>query len=87
MVEPTKTQDRIFTSNVNSGTISIIEKVVLPAPGSASRRSSAASTARPSRKDLHITNNVASGRACEGFDVGINGTESGPPTHKTIRLR
>src|SRR5690242_6382743 len=33
MVLADETQNRIFTSNVTSGTISIIEQIVLPAPG------------------------------------------------------
>src|SRR5215470_3386782 len=76
MVVADETQNRIFTSNVNSGTISIIEQVVLPAPAPPP---GAAVGATPSaqgtpRKDSQITN-VPSGRGCEGFDVGIHGTE------------
>ena len=69
MVFVDQTQDRIFTSNVNSGTISIIERVVAPAPGPA-----AAQPQGPPRKDSQITN-VPSGRGCEGFDVSIDGRE------------
>ena len=78
MVLADETQNRIFTSNVNSGTISIIEQVVLPAPGAPS---GAAPGAVPPpqppgtpRKDSQITT-VPSGRGSEGFDVGINRTE------------
>jgi DNA-binding beta-propeller fold protein YncE len=74
MVVADETQDRIFTSNVNSGTISIIEKVVLPAPGPPPGAATPPQPQGPQRKDSQITN-VASGRGCEGFDVGINGTE------------
>lgn len=78
MVVADETQNRIFTSNVNSGTISIIEQVVLPAPGSPPGTAPAASPSPQAqgspRKDSQITS-VPSGRGCEGFDVGINGTE------------
>lgn len=78
MVVADETQNRIFTSNVNSGTISIIEQVVLPAPGPPPGAAPAASPSPQAqgspRKDSQITN-VPSGRGCEGFDVGINGTE------------
>jgi len=78
MVVADETQNRIFTSNVNSGTISIIEQVVLPAPGPPPGAApGAVQPPQPQgmqRKDSQITN-VPSGRGCEGFDVGINGTE------------
>jgi YVTN family beta-propeller protein len=67
MVEVSESLDRIFTSNVSSGTISIIEQVALanadygPPPGGA-------------RKTWHVTN-VASGRGSEGFDVSPDGQE------------
>jgi YVTN family beta-propeller protein len=71
--------DRIFTSNVNSGTISIIEQVMSsfppqarppgggPPPGSGLPPGSA-------RKTWQITN-VPSGRGSEGFDVSPDGKE------------
>jgi DNA-binding beta-propeller fold protein YncE len=78
MVVADETQNRIFTSNVNSGTISIIEQVVLPAPGPPPGAAPGAAPPPqppgPQRKDSQIAN-VPSGRGCEGFDVGINGTE------------
>jgi len=74
MVVADETQSRIFTSNVNSGTISIIEQVVLPAPGPPPGAAPLPQPQGPQRKDSQITN-VPSGRGCEGFDVGINGTE------------
>jgi DNA-binding beta-propeller fold protein YncE len=79
MIVADETQDRIFTSNVNSGTISIIERVLAPAPGPPPRPSSASTTPPPQpqgtpRKESKITS-VPSGRGSEGFDVGINGTE------------
>ena len=77
MVVADETQDRIFTSNVNSGTISIIERVVLPAVGPPPGAAPGAAPPQPQgsqRKDAQITN-VPSGRGSEGFDVGISGTE------------
>jgi DNA-binding beta-propeller fold protein YncE len=77
MVVADETQNRIFASNVNSGTITIIEQVVLPAPGPPPGAQSATpppQTQSAQRKDSQITN-VPSGRGSEGFDVGINGTE------------
>jgi DNA-binding beta-propeller fold protein YncE len=74
MVVADETQSRIFTSNVNSGTISIIEQVVLPAPGPPPGAAPQPQPQGPQRKDSQITN-VPSGRGCEGFDVGIHGTE------------
>ena len=77
MVLADETQSRVFTSNVNSGTISIIEKVVLPAVGPPPGAAPGAAPPQPQgpqRKDAQITN-VPSGRGSEGFDVGISGTE------------
>ena len=74
MVVADETQNRIFTSNVNSGTISIIEQVVLPAPGPPQGAAPPPQPQGPQRRDSQITN-VPSGRGSEGFDVGINGTE------------
>jgi|KBSMisStandDraft_5_1062788.scaffolds.fasta_scaffold00871_14 YVTN family beta-propeller protein len=77
MIVADETQDRIFTSNVNSGTISIVERVLAPAPGPPPGASVAAPQPQPQgspRKDSQITT-VPSGRGSEGFDVGINGTE------------
>jgi len=56
--------DRVFTSNVNSGTISIIEQASPANPGPQG----------PPRKTWQITN-VPSGRGCEGFDVSPDGKE------------
>jgi YVTN family beta-propeller protein len=59
MIFADETQDRILTSNVNSGTISIIERFELAAPG-------------PPPGAPHKTwrvANVPSGRGCEGFDI------------------
>jgi DNA-binding beta-propeller fold protein YncE len=81
MVVADETQDRIFTSNVNSGTISIIEHIVAPAPGLPPNTPPAGGAPPPAnqpqgtpRKDWQITN-VASGRGSEGFDVSIDGRE------------
>jgi DNA-binding beta-propeller fold protein YncE len=80
MVIADETQDRIFTSNVNSGTISIIEHIVAPAPGpppGAPTGGAPPPVNQPQgtpRKDWQITN-VVSGRGSEGFDVSIDGRE------------
>jgi DNA-binding beta-propeller fold protein YncE len=80
MVIADETQDRIFTSNVNSGTISIIEHIVAPAPGpppGAPAGGASPPVNQPQgtpRKDWQITN-IASGRGSEGFDVSVDGRE------------
>jgi DNA-binding beta-propeller fold protein YncE len=74
MVLADETQNRIFTSNVNSGTISIIEQVVVPAPGPPPGAAAPPQPQGAARKDSIITT-VPSGRGSEGFDVGINRTE------------
>ncbi|HTU35402.1 MAG TPA: YncE family protein [Candidatus Acidoferrum sp.] len=58
--------DRIFTSNVNSGTISIIEYVTPPSPGF--------TPPGGLRKTWEVTD-VRSGRGSEGFDVSPDGKE------------
>src|SRR6267378_2085810 len=60
MVAVNESLDRIVTSNVSSGTISIIEQVSLPT-GFA-------------RKTWRVTN-VTAGRGAEGFDVSPDGKE------------
>ena len=60
MVAVNESLDRIVTSNVSSGTISIIEQVSL-------------ATGSP-RKTWRVTN-VAAGRGAEGFDVSPDGKE------------
>jgi DNA-binding beta-propeller fold protein YncE len=80
MVVADETQDRIFTSNVNSGTISIIEHIVAPAPGPPPAPTAGGAPPPANqpqgtpRKDWQIAN-VASGRGSEGFDVSIDGRE------------
>jgi YVTN family beta-propeller protein len=72
--------DRIFTSNVNSGTISIIEQLAAPMPPGPSPGAPAGTAPTPSgpgggpRKTWEITN-VASGRGAEGFDLSPDGKE------------
>lgn len=58
--------DLIFTSNVNSGTISIIEHVTPPSPGF--------TPTNGLRKTWQVTD-VRSGRGSEGFDVSPDGKE------------
>ena len=60
MVAVNESLDRIVTSNVSSGTISIIEQVSLPTG--------------PPRKTWRVIN-VAAGRGAEGFDVSPDGKE------------
>jgi len=60
MVAVNESLDRIVTSNVSSGTISIIEQVSLPTG--------------PPRKTWRVTN-VAAGHGAEGFDVSPGGKE------------
>lgn len=61
MVVVAKTLDRIFTSNVNSATISIIEQVSQPGPGTP-------------RLTWEVTN-VSAGHGVEGFDISPDGKE------------
>jgi YVTN family beta-propeller protein len=66
MVIASESGDRIFTSNVNSGTISIIERAEASSPGP------------PAQNGPHKTwviANVPSGRGSEGFDVSPDGKE------------
>ena len=58
--------DRIFTSNVSSGTISIIEYITPPSPGF--------TPPGGLRKTWEVTD-VHSGRGSEGFDVSPDGKE------------
>jgi YVTN family beta-propeller protein len=65
MIWVAQSLDQIFTSNVNSGTISVIEQVMpnlgfTPPPGT--------------RKTWEVTN-VRSGRGSEGFDISPDGKE------------
>src|SRR5439155_15669404 len=72
--------DRIFTSNVSSGTISIIEQVAAPMPPGPPPGAAASAGPTPggpgsgSRKTWEVIN-VASGRGAEGFDVSPDGKE------------
>ena len=61
MVAVAKTLDRLFTSNVNSATISIIEQLSQPGPGGP-------------RLTWEVTN-VPAGTGCEGFDISPDGKE------------
>src|SRR5215469_3573124 len=80
MVDVASSLDRIVTSNVSSGTISIIEQVTAPSPGPPP--ASAPGGPPPSygappgdtRKTWEVTN-VPSGRGSEGFDVSPDGKE------------
>lgn len=60
MVAVSENLERIVTSNVSSGTISIIEQISL--------------STGPPRKTWRVTN-VAAGRGAEGFDVSPDGKE------------
>jgi YVTN family beta-propeller protein len=59
MIAVTESLDRIVTSNVSSGTVSILEQVSPPNGG---------------RKTWHVTN-VPAGHGSEGFDVSPDGRE------------
>jgi YVTN family beta-propeller protein len=80
MVAVSATLDRVFTSNVSSGTISIIEQVSAPNPGpppSATPPSGGPPPGPPPggpRKTWRVTN-VAAGRGSEGFDLSPDGKE------------
>jgi YVTN family beta-propeller protein len=79
MVAVSPTLDRVFTSNVSSGTISIIEQTAsaTPGPPPGGPPNSAAPPGPPPggpRKTWHVTN-VAAGRGSEGFDVSPDGKE------------
>src|SRR5262245_2761012 len=65
MVLADETQNRIFASNVNSGTISIVEEVVVPAPGPPPGAAAPPQPQGAARKDSMITT-VPSGRGSEG---------------------
>jgi YVTN family beta-propeller protein len=73
--------DSVFTSNVSSGTISIIEQVDAPVPNFGPPPGAPPSSGPPPgpppggpRKTWHITN-VPAGRGSEGFDVSPDGKE------------
>ena len=73
--------DRIFTANVNSGTVSIIEQVMPSFPPQAGPPGGGppavpgqGSPARKPRKTWEITN-MPSGRGSEGFDVSPDGKQ------------
>lgn len=66
MVVVASSLDRMFTSNVNSATISIIEQVAPPSGGF--------NPPGGPRKTWEVTN-VPAGRGCEGFDVSPDGKE------------
>ena len=72
--------DRVFTSNVSSGTISIIEQISSPNPGpppgappSGAPPASGPPAGAP-RKTWRVTS-VAAGRGAEGFDLSPDGRE------------
>jgi YVTN family beta-propeller protein len=67
MVIVSKTLDRMFTSNVSSGTISIIEQISRPGGGFGP-------TPGSSRQTWEVTN-VPTGNGAEGFDVSPDGKE------------
>jgi YVTN family beta-propeller protein len=67
MVALSENPDRIVTSNVNSGTISIIEQ-------SSPQSDGAGSSAGSPPKSWHVTN-VPSGHGSEGFDISPDGKE------------
>jgi YVTN family beta-propeller protein len=79
MIVVSESLDRIVTSNVSSGTVSIIEQGALPnggfnpPPGGTATPPPAAPAGAP-RKTWHVTN-VPAGHGSEGFDVSPDGKE------------
>ena len=73
MVNVSESLDRIVTSNVNSGTISIIEQVMPSFPPQYRPAAGGPPPGGP-RKTWEVTS-VPSGRGCEGFDVSPDGKE------------
>ena len=80
MVVVSATLDRVFSSNVSSGTISVIEQISAPLPGFGPPPGGPAGSMPPGpppgapRKTWRLTN-VPAGRGSEGFDLSPNGTE------------
>ena len=82
MVVVSAALDRVFTSNVSSGTISIIEQVSAPSPGPPPGATPPPGGPPPGsgppggipRKTWRITN-VTAGRGAEGFDLSPDGRE------------
>jgi YVTN family beta-propeller protein len=73
MIVVSQDLERVFTSNVNSGTISIIEQTESAFPPQASLPG-AGGPPGGNRKTWHVTT-VASGRGSEGFDVSPDGKQ------------
>ena len=74
MVWVDKSLERIVTSNVNSGTISIIEQMSLRGPGGPPPGAPAGPGPGGPRRTWEVTS-VPSGRGSEGFDVSPDGKE------------
>jgi YVTN family beta-propeller protein len=80
MVVVSAALDRVFTSNVSSGTISIIEQVSAPNSGPPPGATPPPGAPPPGpppdgpRKTWRVTS-VAAGRGCEGFDLSPDGKE------------
>jgi YVTN family beta-propeller protein len=79
MVAVSESLDRMFTSNVSSGTISIIEQIPAPTPGPPPGAPAGAAPPPgpppgPPRKTWRVTN-VPSGHGSEGFDMTPDGTK------------
>jgi DNA-binding beta-propeller fold protein YncE len=76
MLYVTKDEKRIYTTNVNSGTVSILEEIVSPAmgPPPATGSPSSPQPTAPTRMDWNETV-IAVGKGDEGFDVSPDGRE------------
>jgi YVTN family beta-propeller protein len=79
MIVVAENLDRIFTSNVSSGTISIIEQVAAPPPpgpppGASASAGPPVSPAGGPRKTWKVSD-IPSGHGSEGFDLSPNGKE------------
>jgi YVTN family beta-propeller protein len=72
MIHVSDDLQHIVTSNVNSGTISIIEQVASPMPPGPPPGAQGGPPPGGNRKTWEVTS-VPSGRGCEGFDVSPDG--------------
>ena len=75
MIVVAESLDRIFTSNVSSGTISVAEQVEAPTPPGPPPGSPAATGPPGGPRKTWKVSNIPSGRGAEGFDLSPDGKE------------